>query len=452
LADYYGDGLSLSIEGVGRDAILVCDLSDDAATGAWAHTPPPAGRVAVDPVLGRIAFPGPQAPPPRVTFHYGFWGDVGGGEYERAATFQLPAQPVDAVPESAPIQAAIDGRTPGRAIEIEGNGRHEGALSLVVNPGERFELRAANSHRPTVVLAGDLLISGGDERAEVTLSGLLIVGGAVHVTGALGRLRLLHCTLVPGVDLDTAGLPTRPDEPSLVVDQGGVTVEIDHCVLGGVRWHDLSTLEAADSVIDATRPGGVALAGPGAAAAGDPAPPGGALRLEECTVIGKVHVRVAELVSNSLLVGEAVPGDGWPAPVLVDRRQSGCFRFSFVPDDARTPRRYRCQPDLEAETRVAAAARAARAKGQSLSDAQRAAIRGEVVPWLKPAFTSLRYGDPGYAQLRSRSPDQIRRGADDEAAMGATHDVFEPQRLANLRIRLDEYLRFGLEAGVFAAT
>jgi hypothetical protein len=33
--------------------------------------------------------------------------------------------------------------------------------------------------------------------------------------------------------------------------------------------------------------------------------------------------------------------------------------------------------------------------------------------------------------------------------MGAFHDLYQPQRETNLRIRLDEYLRFGLEAGIF---
>jgi hypothetical protein len=32
------------------------------------------------------------------------------------------------------------------------------------------------------------------------------------------------------------------------------------------------------------------------------------------------------------------------------------------------------------------------------------------------------------------------------------HDVFAPQREDNLKIRLQEYLRFGLEAGLFHAT
>jgi hypothetical protein len=69
-----------------------------------------------------------------------------------------------------------------------------------------------------------------------------------------------------------------------------------------------------------------------------------------------------------------------------------------------------------------------------------------------PAFTSLRCADPGYAQLRLSAPEQIRTGADDESEMGAFHDVFAPQRESNLRARLDEYLRFGLEAGIFYQT
>jgi hypothetical protein len=36
--------------------------------------------------------------------------------------------------------------------------------------------------------------------------------------------------------------------------------------------------------------------------------------------------------------------------------------------------------------------------------------------------------------------------------MGAYHQLYEPQRIANLQARLDEYLRFGLEAGIFLAS
>ena len=75
-----------------------------------------------------------------------------------------------------------------------------------------------------------------------------------------------------------------------------------------------------------------------------------------------------------------------------------------------------------------------------------------MVARLVPAFTSLRYADPGYGQLRISAPEQIRTGADDEAEMGAFHDLFQPQRESNIRARLREYLRFGLEAGIFYAT
>jgi hypothetical protein len=36
--------------------------------------------------------------------------------------------------------------------------------------------------------------------------------------------------------------------------------------------------------------------------------------------------------------------------------------------------------------------------------------------------------------------------------MGAFHDLFQPQRETNLRVRFEEYLRFGLEAGIFYQT
>jgi hypothetical protein len=87
-----------------------------------------------------------------------------------------------------------------------------------------------------------------------------------------------------------------------------------------------------------------------------------------------------------------------------------------------------------------------------LSQAQRDAIRVGIEPWLVPSFTAIRYGLPGYAQLRLGCPLQIRTGADDEAEMGAFHKLYQPQRVTNLGVRLDEYLRFGLEAGIFYAT
>jgi hypothetical protein len=69
-----------------------------------------------------------------------------------------------------------------------------------------------------------------------------------------------------------------------------------------------------------------------------------------------------------------------------------------------------------------------------------------------PHFTSLRYGDPAFMQLRAATHPAIRTGASDESEMGATHELYQPLRETNLRLRLDEYLRYGLEAGLFYAT
>ncbi len=66
-----------------------------------------------------------------------------------------------------------------------------------------------------------------------------------------------------------------------------------------------------------------------------------------------------------------------------------------------------------------------------------------------PGFTSMRYGNSGYCQLSRDCAAEIRQGADDKAEMGVFHDLYQPQRETNLRVRLDEYLRFGLEAGIF---
>ena len=86
-----------------------------------------------------------------------------------------------------------------------------------------------------------------------------------------------------------------------------------------------------------------------------------------------------------------------------------------------TPRRFQCQPDA-------------------------------ANPALLPHFTSLRFGDSGYCQLRASTSRLIREGGEDGSEMGVTHALFQPQRETNLRIRLDEYLRFGLRAGLFYAT
>ena len=47
---------------------------------------------------------------------------------------------------------------------------------------------------------------------------------------------------------------------------------------------------------------------------------------------------------------------------------------------------------------------------------------------------------------------EIAQGAHDEAEMGAFHNLFQPQRAANLRARLDQYTPAGFQTGIVYVT
>ena len=75
-------------------------------------------------------------------------------------------------------------------------------------------------------------------------------------------------------------------------------------------------------------------------------------------------------------------------------------------------------------------------------------MRAAVQALIHPLFVSRRYGDPAFGQLERRCAPQIRTGAESGAEMGAFEFLKQPQREANLRDALAEYLRFGLEDGL----
>jgi hypothetical protein len=404
---------------VARGDVVVCDLRDDGA--AWAHVPPD-GRYAIDPVLGRIAVAPDLAAPAsvQVTYHYGFSADMGGGEYARDRTLDAAGTTVLRVPgDHATIQAALAALGGDGVVEITDSGRYEESLAIAVQAGGHVAVRAAEQCRPTVVLGAALDVTGAADSA-CTLEGLLVSGQPVNVPPGAGdglaRLHLVHVTLVPGLGLDADGDPAAPFEPSVVVERAGVAVELDHAIVGALRIDPGSSVRAADSIVDANDAEALAFAAPDETAAG------GELSLDACTVIGRINAREMPLISNSILLARHAAADPLPAVHAV-QRQSGCVRFTWLPFDSLTPRRHRCQPEAPAgESDVA------------------------------PRFTSLRYGEAAYCQLARATVDAIRRGADDEAEMGAFHSLFAPQREANLQVRLREFLRVGLAAGIFYET
>ena len=140
------------------------------------------------------------------------------------------------------------------------------------------------------------------------------------------------------------------------------------------------------------------------------------------------------------------------ARIQSERRQSGCIRFSYVPPGSTVPRIYRCQPQLESSTRIDALKDRALAEGRIVSKAEEVAVRAEVEALIRPLFVSRRFGDAAYAQLEQRCAEQIRTGAESGAEMGAFESLKQPQREANIRDALQEYLPFGLQAGLLFVT
>jgi hypothetical protein len=460
---YYGEGLSLSIRAEGwagapaggvvpLDSIVPADLS------GWTYEPLP-GQVAVDPVLGRIAFPPGQLPRKgvRVSYRYGSPGCIGGGEYERPLHEPTGPYMLYRVGEGDGFEfhrindALARWRTDGpdsAIIEIANSGVFVEPLSITLADGQSLQLRAAQRTRPVLRLIDwqtdlpDSLSVTLGEGSRMSLDGLLVTGRPLRIQGrgdgaASGqeicgaKVEIRHCTLVPGWALDGDCTPRRPAEPSLEIDQLHAAVRLSHSIVGSVRVNqdqvgaDPVPIAFHDSIVDATARERQAIAGGGGGIAH------AAVTLRNTTVFGIVDVHAIPLAENCLFTG----------CVNVARRQLGCMRFCHVPCGCRTPRRYRCQPD-----EVIAALEGRLPPG----DRRLEAIAAEQLR-LKPQFTDERYGRPAYAQLGTDGAPEIARGADDESEMGAWHDLFQPLRAANLRARLAQSTPAGMHVGLLFA-
>lgn len=450
--------LIVAIDGVelAADAVEACNLSDDGAL--WANLPvDPDDPVAIDPVLGRIALPPGRGGTVSVSYYQGFSAPLGGGEYERAGIFAAPTgeRPLLTVPSAdyPSIQSALDALpAAGGIVEIAGSGRFAEGVVIAVGAGGFIELRAANGANPHIMLTADLIITGAaDSRA--TIDGLLLSGNTVTVPGdgtnRLGALTLRHCTLVPGRTLDAVGDPEQPGAQALVVAIPAVAVTISACITGPIGLHRDSTARISDSIVDAASASSLDSITGIAIAAADGSGFAGALELVATHVLGRISTVRFDLVSNSILAARLPEDDPAPAAIWAERRQVGCIRFSFVPRGSLVPKRFRCQPQLAIDEAVA---RREKALGGPVPAAERQAIARSETLRVVPAFTAGRFGRPAYAQLRLSVSPEIRAGADDEGEMGAFHLLAAPQRGTNLNIRLDEYLRFDLEAGVFFET
>ena len=457
--DYYGQGRSLQIwRGTEGDTppqlilaqnVVVADLSD------WQYLPQQ-GKAAVDPVLGRIAFHPRELPKHgvSVSYYYGFSADVGGGVYERplqqegdAVVYRVSGR--DQLREALEPwsrENLLGGQPPHAVVEITDDGVYVQPINLMLQEGHSLQLRAAERVRPTIRLLDwqtdrpDALSVDLAPGSRFVLDGLLVTGRGVQVRdrqvgeeaqgrvggcGQPGSVLIRHTTLVPGWALHPDLEPRRPAEPSLELIDSRTSVTIQHSIVGSIQVNlgqvegDPVPIHVSDSVLDATRPENEALGAPGWPLAH------AVLTVVRSTVFGQLQTHAIDLAEDSMFMGR----------IRVGRRQRGCMRFCYVTPGSRTPRRYQCQPDLV----------------ENAEQAKHHAVQRERLR-VRPQFNSVRYGTPVYCQLAETCAEEIKRGADDRSEMGVFHDLYQPQRAANLRARLDEYTPAGMEAGIIYAS
>ncbi|MEZ6242098.1 MAG: hypothetical protein R3B57_03555 [Phycisphaerales bacterium] len=452
---------------------VVCRILDP-----WPATQPTGGVIAIDTKCGRLALgdgltdPSDPTTSLAVDFRYGFAADLGGGPYARdrwlaadsTSLSRLYVSSDGVAPTGSPAvthtkltDAITAWQTAGRpdtVITIYDNWTYDLPASVTLTNTETLTIEAADAARPLLVTQASGLevdvdppiSADADRRGVLTFNGV-VVEGFIHVIGDLGKLRLIHATLVPGRSLLEDGSHATT-EPSVIAEptsagspiNAQLSVEMAYAIAGPLRLPgDAQGLWLLDSIVDGLD--GIAIASSATDSSGAPFP-ACELHAERSTVLGECLLESVAMISECVMTKK----------VVTRKTGDGCVRYSFIPRTSKTPQRYRCQPDLEISQRVREAEEQAITMGTTLSAADRAALQGSIARWLWPTFTSTSYGDPGYAQLRLVSPRQILTGAEDESEMGVFCHLKQNQRETNLRIRLEEYLPLALDAGLIYVT
>jgi len=435
------------------EGILICDLSDWRVPSNKAEF-----KVAVDPEMGRMVLSdGVLSTTEKVLvdYSYGFCGDVGAGPYDRFASVrEYLNHDVDWQVGVTHDQKLVDKEkvlfgTIGHALKewdktvkewgkdaagkvclitIMDSRTYSEDLTINIPEGAQLSIIAAGwpagenvnsprqrgrfiarTHRPH--LLGDITVCGtsdvgSPDPGELVIDGLLIEGKVTVQDGNLGALRVAHSTLLSSCFSGEGGIEVLSDGPR---DNDSLELIIERTICEKVELaRSVSRLVVTNSILDSD----------GTVLVADGTP----VRVENSTILGRTRTRTLE-ASNSIFTNE----------VEVEQEQEGCVRFCYLPLGLYTPRRFRCQPDLAL-------------KGRTGPEKE------SVLSQMRPAFTSLRYGDPGYAQLSIACAEEIRTGAEDDSEMGAFNSLQQPLREANLRAALEEYLPFGLEAGIFYMT
>lgn len=388
---------------IAKEKLVIADL------GEW-KWPPGGARhdlIAIDPERGRILLGADYRDRAVATDHcYGFAGDIGGGPYFKPESFDSAPPPIRLpTKDGADLASAITKAAgPERVIEIVDSATYKfpQTIKLAGAHNRSLVIRAAAHQRPC--LTGPIAIEADAPNCSLVLEGLLLEG-PIHTKGALA-LTLRHCTMVP----PRGGIAVAADTNR----SDGLRIVLQSSIVGPLRVPaEAKQLTIFDSILD----------GGGRRAVGSPR------ATDEEAADARLHHAGPPLVTaRTTFFGEVAAAQIeasdaiFTAPVTAVHGDRGFVRHCFVPAGSRTPQRFRCEPHHDAG------------------------------PPVRPIFTSMRFGHPGYAQLAPNCPGAIAAGAAAGGEMGAFHQLGAPWRAQGLHDVLADYLPFGLAPHVIYAT
>ena len=244
-----------------------------------------------------------------------------------------------------------------------------------------------------------------ENSGELVINGLLMEGELRVQEGNLGSLIVANSTIVPG----KGGIKTYSQGKQ---KNDGLKLALNKSICGKIElMKSVPSLLIRECIIDALSQDDTAIKAEGSEAI-----------IEESTILGMSCI-------SSLHAYDCI----FTGMVSAKQKQVGYVRFSYLPFGSITPRRFNCQPDTI-----------------PVGDLDR--TMEKFANRIHPAFNSLHYPDPAYAQLSASSPKEISAGTEDGFEIGVFKSLKQPQRLANLDAALQEYLPIELEAGIFFMT
>lgn len=352
--------------------------------------------------------------------HLGSPGEVGAGSYDRR--FDILIDDINALDDggddSGPIALTIPS-APSAIDQVENSKTYTPDADLT--DLEDYHLQAANFQRPllrrtiTAPAALEWVIEAAPKDTPDDLRRLVLEG----VWLAIDRPTLIEQVVAPDE-------PASPVEATLAIEGVWDSIEIRHCTIdpGGERIRLSSTqarpiprvtLEIRGHVETLTIASSVTGPIVEAVVDGDPSTVGklvirdsivrgnittayASVELERATVLGDLTVNRL-YASDSIVAGEGNVTD----------LQHGCFRFSAALE-GKWPHPYESHLYSQVPAR-----------------------------W----WVSTTFGDPGFGMLAEAAPAEILRGAENHAAMGAYHRLYDPIKRDDLRTKLAEFLPFG---------